>query len=170
MEKQQNTVDCYIHSFHQPRLDNYLESNGFSRGMIIFAIPHYGILFKCRADGDALDLEFGAFFALLRFIKKSLGKERLESVKIHSSNAAFVFSFTDQERLFDAHPEREKLLKEYASKMTIAMSYIDRLSNKAIVPLDEYPCTPVNQTPVIKPTPEDLSKAQFKPLQKGIRL
>jgi hypothetical protein len=170
MSDSKKTVDCYIYSFEHPRLDEYLERNGFCRGMIIFAIPDFGILFKCRVEGSDLDLEFGAFFALLRFIKKSLSKEKMDVLRIHSSNPAFVFSFTDQKRLFDMHPERRKLLSEYASDKTIAMSYIDKVSNKAIVPVGEYPCTPENQTPVIRPSAEDLSKAQFKPLQKGLHL
>ena len=170
MTQTTKAVNCYIHTFANPHMDSYLERNGFSNGLLIFAIPEFGVLFKCRAEGDPLDLEFGAFFSLLKFIKKSLGKERIGALHVHSSNPEFVFSFTDTQKLITTHPERMKALAEYATGISIAVSYIRRLDNKAVVPAADYPCTPANQTPVIRPTPEDSSKTQFKPFQKGIRL
>jgi hypothetical protein len=163
-------VNCFIHTFTNPHMEPYLEKNGFGRGMLIFAIPEFGVIFKCRAEGDPLDLEFGAFFSLLKFIKKSLGKENIQALHVHSSSPEFVFSFTDKQKLITAHPERMKALAEYASGISIAVSYIRRIDNKAVVPAADYPSTPTNQTPVIRPTPEDSSKTQFKPFQKGIRL
>jgi hypothetical protein len=163
-------VDCYIHSFANSQLEPYLERNGFGRGMLIFAIPEFGVLFKCRAEGDPLDLEFGAFLSLMRFIKKSLGREKIRALHLHSSSPEFVFSFTDKQLLLAAHPERMKALAEYASGISISVSYIRKLDNKAVVPAADYPSAPLNQTPVIRPSEDDPGKTQFKPFQKGIRL
>ncbi|MCD6248863.1 MAG: hypothetical protein J7J98_00855 [candidate division Zixibacteria bacterium] len=112
-------VDCYIGAFKAPLQEAYLENHGFSRGMILFAIPSYGVLFRCRADGDLMDLEFGAFFALLRFIKTSLAKEQIKNLRVFSSTPKFVFTMMNRGPELRNRPNREKMLKKYCDRYYI---------------------------------------------------
>jgi hypothetical protein len=136
----------------------------------MFAIPSYGLLFKCRAAGDLIDLEYAAFFALLRFVKTSLAKEKITALQVLSSNPAFVFSLTNGGIRLTGRPQRRKMLAEYQSVFNLTISYIAKLDNKTIIPPTEYPSTPADQSPVIDPGSGKQARLGFKPIQKGIDL
>jgi len=163
-------VDCYIESFQRPLHEAYLEANGFSRGMILFAIPDYGILFKCRASGNLLDLEFGAFFALLRFVRTSLNKEKITTVRVNSSNPEFVFTLLNDGPKLKARPQRHRKLKQYREHLEIQVALVPPFRNKTRVRPGDFPSTPKDQTAPLKPRRGGRSKALFRPFQKGIAL
>ncbi|MBD3258714.1 hypothetical protein GF377_09800 [candidate division GN15 bacterium] len=163
-------IDCYICSLTQKTMEPDLVSRGIGRGMIVFAIPGYGVLFKCRAEGSLIDLEFGAFFALLKFVKESMPKDRIKRLKIHSSSPEFIFTLSNKGPQLRQNKERTDLLKESLAGLTVEVAYVKRLNNRALVPAAEYPSTPTDRRPLIQPSPDDSDKVQFKPLQKGIRL
>ncbi len=169
MEKVTKHLDCHIGSLVQPHEDPYLDSHGFSRGMILFAIPSYGILFKCRAEGEAIDLEFGAFFAVLQFIRDSLAEQKIRQVRISSSNPQFIFSIINRTASVATNPQRQKILAEYMTFFEVALAYVPVMKNKTMIPPNEYPSMPQGQTAPLSTSPAD-SKAQFKPIQKGIFL
>jgi len=161
---------CYLAAFHCPELDSALVRRGLCRGMICFAIPELGILFRCRAGGELVDLEFGAMFALLKFVKTKLQDEKIRTVQIHSSNPEFVFAFTGSSRHLKQGSQRMKMLTEYNKELVISMAYLEPVDNKALVSSAEYPSMPVSRSISFNPHDEDLSKTSFKPFQKGIRL
>ena len=100
---------------------------------MMFSIPELGILFRCRAAGPAIDLEFGALFALLRFIQSKLPDQKISKLHIFSSNPEFVFSFTGNSRHLKPETERMKLLTEYNRQFQMAVSFIDAVKNQALV-------------------------------------
>jgi hypothetical protein len=163
-------VNCHIGSFQRPLQEAWLETNGFSRGMILFAIPDYGILFKCRASGSLLDLEFGAFFALLRFVRTSLGKEKIKAVRVHSSNPEFVFSVLNEGPKLKARRRRHKKLKQYRQHLEIQIALVPPLRNKTRVAPTDFPSTPEGQAAPLKARRGGQAKALFRPIQKGISL
>ena len=163
-------VDCYIGAFKAPLQETYLETRGFSRGMILFAIPSYGVLFKCRADGNLLDLEFGALFALLRYVKTSLASEKIKSVKVHSSNPELVFTLMNQGPGLSDRPRRAQMLKEYRSHFDIQLSLIPAIKNQTLLAPGDFCCTPEHQVPPVKPRRNGKAKVRFRPIQKGLEL
>jgi hypothetical protein len=168
--KKTTPVDCYISSFVHPHMEAYLEANGFARGMILFSIPGYGVLFKCRAQGRPVDLEFGAFFSLLRFLKKSLSKDNITAVHVHSSNPEFVFALANASSEVSKNPERKKMLAQNTRDFQITVSYTPPINNKTLVPPTEYPSTPEGQLPPFKPDVKKETRTEFRPIQKGINL
>jgi len=170
MSDESRIIDCYIGAISQPLQEVYLEVNGFSRGMILFAIPSYGVLFKCRAGGDLLDLEFGAFFALLRFVKTSLAKERIRTIRVHSSNPRFVFTLANRGPLIAVRPGRRKMFEDYLSKFDIEVCLIPRCKNQAQMSPNDLPSIPREQTPPLKPRAENRSRGRFRPIQKGLMI
>ena len=170
MSDEARVVDCYIHALSRPLQEVYLEVNGFSRGMILFAIPHYGVLFKCRAGGDLLDLEFGAFFALLRFVKTSLAGERIRKIRVNSSNPRFVFTLANRGPLIVARPGRRKMLEDYLSKFDIEVRLVPRSRNQAQLSPTDLPSIPREQTSPLKPRAGSRSRGHFRPIQKGLMI
>ena len=170
MKSGKEPVICYISSFRNRDIDPVLERSGFCHGMVTFAIPSLGILFRCRASGTRLDLEFGCFFSLLKFLKTSLKDEKITSIQVLSSDAEFVFAFTGNSRHLAPGSERDRLLREYAKGLKIAVGYVEPYRNKTRVSPDDYPSIPADRQASLRPDPEDTKKAQFKPFQRGIQL
>ena len=119
MEVKLPPLRCYIGSLLNSEIDPYLEKNGFCHGLIIFAVPELGLLFRCRADGALIDLEFGAFFSALRFLKTYLIQDKFDTLHVLSSSPEFVFSFTKESKHLAKGSTRQKLLKEYSAHMKL---------------------------------------------------
>ncbi len=163
-------IECYTAAFHNKSIDPYLETIGFTRGMIAFSVPDFGVLFRCRAEGRLIDLEFGALFSLLKFIKVRLTDAGIESIKILSSNPEFFFSFTINPHHLDPGSERAKLLGGYSKQFKILVGLVESTKNKALISAADYPSLPSSAVLNLKPGNDDFKKIGFKPLQKGIKL
>lgn len=155
-------LTCYTASFRGNVADPFLAEKGFAGGLVVFAIPHYGVMFRCRASGSVIDLEFGAFFALLKFIRTNLGEQEIKAVKTLSSNPEFVFAFTGKSPHLVDNEERSRLLRDYGREFTLAVGYVKAIENPALSSPTEFPSLPqgaaikidtaaYNRKPAIKP-------------------
>ncbi|MBU0984294.1 MAG: hypothetical protein KKA42_10525 [candidate division Zixibacteria bacterium] len=169
MEKKDRPLNCFVASRSEGPLEPALADEGLCRGMVLFAIPDYGVLFKCRAEGEGIDLEFAAFFALLKFVKTSLPNEQIKSLQVNSSNAAFVFSFSGGRHLANNTAHR-KLLTELLTRFTVSIAHIEPLKNKALLPASEYPSIPEDRKIDIKADWPEIGRGEIKPFQRGISL
>ena len=138
--------------------------------MVIFAIPEFGILFRCRAGGDPIDLEFGAFFALLKFVKDKLAKEQIAALQVMSSAPEFIFAFTGQSRHLESGSKRRRLLSEYTRGLQVAVGYVEPQHNAALWPVSQYASLPRGRLLSFGSDSEQQSRPAFKPFQKGIHL
>jgi hypothetical protein len=163
-------IDCYIGSFCRPLQETWLEDRGFSHGMIMFAIPSQGILFKCRAEGNRIDLEFGAFFSLLRFIRTSLAKENIKAIRVLSSDPEFVFAVLNRGRHLSARPRRYKMFREYLARLDVQVAFVPAQRNRTAISPTEYPSVPRDVVPPLQPRATGTRPVRFRPIQKGIRL
>ena len=170
MSKARPPLKCYIAAVQRGTADRYLAEKGFAGGVVVFAIPDYGILFRCRADGEAVDLEFGAFFALLRFIKTRLSAEKIRSVQIFSSHPEFVFAFTGKSRHLNGEGERTRLLREYSREFTIAVGFIKPSENASLLSPVDMPSLPVGAKNVLTPEKFGNRKPAIKPFSRGLEL
>ncbi len=170
MEVSLPPLRCYIGSVVNTRIDPYLEENGFCHGLIIFAVPDLGLLFRCRAEGELIDLEFGAFFSALRFLKTYLLQDKFDRLHVLSSNPEFVFSFTKESKHLAKGSTRQKLLKEYSTHMKLEISYIDSRHNRCLWSPGEFPSLPEGTPSILKPSVKHDQKIECKPFQRGIRL
>lgn len=170
MKSNKTPVKCYIAAFNNPKIDPFLQSQGFTRGMICFAIPAFGILFRCRTEGGMADLEFSAFFSLLEFVSTKLKDEKISSVQVCSSSPNLVFSFTKDSAQMAPGSARRQLLAKYSKAMTISVAYVKPTENKALLSPAEYASVPTGQTVKLNIDPAELGKVEFRPFQKGVKL
>lgn len=170
MDKPDPPVKCYTAAFHNREIDPYLENKGFTHGMIIFSVPAFGVLFRCRAQGTLIDLEFGALFALLKFVKTHLAEEKVKAVTILSSNPEFVFSFSGNTRHLEPGGERARLLAEFSRQFKLSIAFVEPIDNKALISPADYPSLPEPNEVGFKPDPEDPKKISFWPFQTGLEL
>ncbi|UCC45389.1 MAG: hypothetical protein JSU65_05580 [Candidatus Zixiibacteriota bacterium] len=170
MDKSERPLQCYIAGYTNSKLDPFLEKHGFGRGLIVFAIPGLGVLFRCRARGSRIDLEFGAYFALLRFITVKLNRERIRNVVVFSSCPEFVFSFSGPSRFIKEGSERDRLLGEYRAKLQAVVSYLEPHKNPGLASSADFPSIPSNVEGAYAPPRRKDEKIRFEPFQKGLRL
>jgi hypothetical protein len=163
-------IYCYIGASKHPVSDPFLAGQGLTAGMIFFGIPAFGVQFKCRADGDLIALEFGAFFSLLKTITDSLKDQEIRAIRVFSSNPEFVFSFTGKGRHLAKGTEREKMLRGYAKSLQITISYIPPAKNRALLSPTAYPAVPRGREMYMKPNMTDMLRGTIKPFQRGIKL
>lgn len=170
MKNAEKILDCYIGGLLNAEIDPFLENHGFTRGLVVFSIPAYGTLFRCRVEGNRIDLEFGALFSLLRFIADKLPDEKIRRVRIHSSNPEFVFAFGGAGKHLAKGSAREKMLREFSMKFQITVAYIESRKNRSLHSAADYPSVPPGQKLPFRPSAESSGKTRFQPFQKGIRL
>ena len=170
MAKPTQPLQCFLACLPDRQLDDELSRRGLSRGVLIFAIPELGILFRCCAEGEPVALEFGALFALLRFVKDKLAKENFRQVQVLSSNPEFVFAFTGKTIHLQNGTERMRLLNEYRHRFQLAVGLVEKIKNKALIPAAEYPSMPDQRSISFHPDTDDKLKPAFKPFQRGVSL
>ena len=169
VEGRQRVIDCYIAGLTRRPIDPALRDAGFTGHLVIFAIPEYGILFRCRVDADPLSLERAAFFTALRYITTQLKDAGITGVRVLSSSPEFVFAVANGGRLFEPGSESGRLLEKYRARLEIAVAVVERRRNRALVAADSLPCVPRESKSPVSSTSRS-PRPQFKPLQKGLKL
>lgn len=169
MKKSDTPLRCYVAAIHNNRIDPDLERRGFCRSMIVFAIPSLGVLYRCRARGELVDLEFGAMFSLLKFIRSRLKEEGITAVRIASSNPEFIFAFTGNSRHLTEGSARRMMLSKYQQQFDLSIEYVEPARNRALASPADYPSTPRAAKPSFSPDEFD-NQAHFRPFQRGIQL
>jgi len=170
MRNQASSLRCYIASTKSDHIDPFLEREGFGHGLVMFAAPEIGLMFRCRAEGEHIDLEFGAFFSLLKFLKTYLVKDAVSELFVYSSNPEFVMSFRPNSRLLAKGSTREVLLREYLRDYRIQVGFVEPQNNRCLISPIEYPSLPEGFKTVLKPNVRSDKRTEFKPFQRGIRL
>ena len=170
MDQKTTILNCYIGSTTRSHFDPYLEREGISHGLVMFAAPDIGLMFRCRAEGVSIDLEFGAFFSLLKFLKTYLVKGAAHDLRVHSSNPEFVLSFRPNSRHLQKGTAREQLLKEFLKDYTIEVRYVEPRDNRCLLSPSEYPSLPNGYTSLLKPNVKSDNRSEFRPLQRGVQL
>ena len=170
MSKKDKVTKCYISSYLFPNQDKVLQEQGISNGLISFAVPDFGVIFRCVGEGDTLQMEFSTFFSLLEFLLTKLKDENIKSVQVFSSNPHFVFSFSSYSEYLKEGTAYRQLLDSFMKKMSIQVGYVKPQSNQAFYSTADLPSIPTGKKVDLAMSKEELTKTEFKPLQKGIKL
>ncbi len=163
-------IKCYVASYHIPELEPFLKKNEFCTGMILFAIPDFGIMFRCRVDGDQIGMDFGALFSLLKFITSDLKEEKIKDIIVYSSSPEFIFSFTDNSAHLKDGSARRIMLNAFQKKIKFQIGYLEPIKNKALISAADYPSLPESKSINLRNLNKAFQEASFKPFQKGIQL
>lgn len=161
---------AFIASYLISDMDPFLRRHGFLQGMILFAIPDLGVLFRCRATGNRVDMEFAALFSMLRFLKTRLKSPKVKEVKVLSSDPEFLFAFSGKSKHLRKGSERLRLLQEYSKKLKIEVGYIKISKNKALISTADYPSAPADSSIKLFHDKSEPVRTTFKPFQKGINI
>jgi hypothetical protein len=147
-----------------------LQKMGLCRGVVLFAVPEFGIHFKCRARGRALDLELAAFLAMLKTISGLLSREKVDRVLVHSSRPEFVMGRSTAEALQATDTAKGRLIRKLLGNTECAIRYVPPRLNHALFSPADLPSLPDGKE--FAPDLKSLFTGgpRMRPYQKGIRL
>jgi len=170
MKSVNDRLDCYIVGLDRPVSDLELRSRGMAAGMISFAIPAYGVLFKCRARGTRRDLETGALLALLRFVGQSMKGENITKIRVIASSPELVFKLAQGRDQLTPKTSRQKKLENYLRRIDVIGAYVPLYSNRACCSPADMPSLPEGQTSPIPFPGKKLPLSAFGTVRKGVDL
>lgn len=118
---------------------------GNKAGTISFAVPDYGILFRCRGEGTRTELEIIAFMSLLRFAEANIELFRGKELLIHTDFPFIVYLLNDGLPSGSAGAMLEAVAakaRQHAKEFTFRVQWVDGRDNRAAAPIGGIPDLP----------------------------
>ncbi len=135
-------MKCFISGRHLP--------DEKKLGLVSFAIPDYGILFRSLAEGSRTDLEMIALFSLLRFASHNSEIFAKRELLVHTDYQLLAY-------LMDVNRVPEKNMRglrrearRIADGLTFTVRAISDCKNRAAEPVADFPVLPENSGLKIK--------------------
>jgi len=131
----QDTLKCYVSGRLLPDREDH--------GLVSFAVPEYGIMFRCYADGSHADLEIIAFLSFLRFVEHNL--ELFQKRELHIFTdfpvLAMLMNFPPNAG-YGIEPIRREA-KKVGKKVQFHILLIESNQNRAADPVSDIPAVPI---------------------------
>lgn len=119
-------IKCFVavKTNHQ---DKYLRQ----KGLISFAIPDLGVLFRTSSLGSHYELEYVSLLSLLRFIEVNRAAFEKQKIDIYSTSSLLVYQ-VNQNAFCEKELEKHKNLAiAYKNILNFSLSWIPRSENRA---------------------------------------
>jgi len=144
-------LKCYISGKPIEGLDK--------KGIISFAVPEYGVLFRCGAAGNRADLEVIAFLTFLRFVEHNKNIFKPRQLHIFTDFPILVYLMTNGVSGHGMDAVRRQAL-EYAKGVHFKVQWIDVSGNRAAGSIGQIPDMPTNTKLKIKSFPGLTAESQ----------
>jgi len=146
-------LKCYISGRHLPE--------DSQQGIVSFAVPEYGILFRCLAKGSRVDLEVIALMSLLRFAYHNIDIFGKKNLQIFTDYPVLAFIMNHESGGGQGIEVVRKEAQKFAKKIDFEIALIDSKGNRAAKAVGLIPEMPVGSdlkiktfaTPVAPETP-----------------
>ncbi len=130
----QDLIQCFFFGI------KYDKNNDIkSKGLIGFAIPDLGIIFRSQWNGTLYEIQYAALLSLLKFIesnKKTLAGVQFE---ILSDSAVVVYQIANKRSISHSLMPFYNTVISYKSKISYRVSWVPYHENIAIVGLPDTP-------------------------------
>ncbi|UCB52327.1 MAG: hypothetical protein JSV10_10155 [Candidatus Zixiibacteriota bacterium] len=108
-------------------------------GLVNFAIPDLGVLFKTRQSGSHYELEYKSLLALLRFIDLNQKAFRNQKLSVLCSSPLLVYQMNENS-LCQKEVERDRnLALAYKRKLKFSVSWVPEGENRALSGMMDLP-------------------------------
>ena len=134
-------IKCYVSGNHIP--------NGIKEGTVSFAVPEYGVLFRCGAEGAKAELEIIAFLTFLRFAEHNKDIFKSRTIHVYTDFPLLVYLMNKGV----AAPDLAAVVNEaekYAKELKFEVKWIDPKENRAAGSIADIPAMPVDSKIKIK--------------------
>lgn len=108
-------------------------------GLICFAIPEVGVLFKTRSIGSFFELEYISFLSLLRFLE--LNQKAFENLKLSilCSSPLLVYQMNENSGCQREVQQLRNLVLAFKRKLNFFLSWIPEGENRALNGMMDLP-------------------------------
>ena len=100
-------------------------------GLISFAIPDLGILFKERYFGSHYELEYISLLTLLRFIEKNYKAFENQKINVLCSSPLLVYQISENTFCQKEVKPHRNLALAYKTKLKFSLSWVPESQNRA---------------------------------------
>jgi hypothetical protein len=119
-------ITCFIAA-----KSNHQDKSIKQRGLVSFAIPDFGILFRTFCFGSHYELEYMSLLSLLRFIELNRSAFEKQKINIYSTNSLLVYQ-VNQNAFCEKELEKHKnLAVAYKNTLNFSLSWIPQSENRA---------------------------------------
>ena len=108
-------------------------------GLIGFAVPDLGILFKERYFGAHYELEYISLLALLRFIEKNYKAFEGQKLNVLCSSPLLVYQMTENTLCQKKLEQHRNLALAYKKKLKFSLSWVPESQNRAQNGMIDFP-------------------------------
>ena len=130
----QPKITCFISA--QTLLSNKEKRQN---GLIGFAVPDLGILFKERYFGTHYELEYISLLALLRFIEKNYKAFEGQKLNVLCSSPLLVYQMTENTLCQKELERHRNLALAYKKKLKFSLSWVPESQNRAQNGMIDFP-------------------------------
>ena len=119
-------IKCFI-AAKTNQVDKSIRQNG----LVSFAIPDLGILFRTSSLGSYYELEYVSLLSLLRFIELNRSAFENQKIDIYSTSSLLVYQ-VNQNAFCEKELEKHKnLAVAYKNTLNFSLSWIPQSENRA---------------------------------------
>jgi len=139
-------LKCYTSGKKVPESPN--------EGTVSFAVPEFGILFRCQVSGSPADLEIIAFLSMLRFVEynKEIFQKRHLNIYCDFPLLIYLMNGGVVEAATGLNAVREQA-KKYTKGILFNVKWIDPKNNRASGSAADIPALPADSDLKIKAFP-----------------
>ncbi len=125
-------MNCYFHgtNLHHEKLSG-------NKGVISFAVPAYGVIFRAQHEGNRYECEYAAGIALIRFMQLNQSHFAGKGIKLLTDSPIVVYQVNNKITATQNLLRYRDLLLFYKRKLGFDLTWIPATMNRAEMGLDE---------------------------------
>ncbi len=154
-------IKCYVSGRHL--------SDDETKGIVCFAVPEYGLLFRCSASGTKSELEIISFLSFLRFAEHNRDIFSQKELHIFTDFPQLMYLVNNKAVAQGGMVTVLKQVEKFCKEFQIRVQWIDPGENRAAGSVNDIPAMPTNSNIKIKtlanfdltpPSPGNLQRSQ----------
>ena len=119
-------IKCYFSAKTQEK-DKEKKQNG----LICFAIPEVGVVFKNKSYGSYFELEYTSLLSLLRFIEVNQKAFENQKISVLCSSPLLVYQMNENSGCQNELRPHRNLVLAYKRRLNFSLSWIPEAENRA---------------------------------------
>jgi hypothetical protein len=130
-------MKCYFYGSNL--LPDKLAKN---RGLISFAIPDYGVLFRSQYEGNRYECEYAAAIALIRFVQLNQEHFQGKALELLTDSPIVVYQVNNRIATTKTLQRFRDLIFFYKRKLSFELVWVPASMNRASTPVAEIGTNP----------------------------
>jgi len=115
------------------------DADALGSGIISFAIPDIGVVYRTKCKGDRIECEYMALFALLEFLDSNSETMTNQNLDLLGDSAVVVYQLNGKMPVFSRIIEYYKRIERYRDKLKFKVSWTPTSLNRAAMSLPDLP-------------------------------